>query len=70
MLPARGTATVALEPVWAICNDAVGDPVVVGDDPVLLAVAEAHGWRSLPGAMPRHEARPERSASDRQGTTR
>jgi HAD superfamily hydrolase (TIGR01490 family) len=49
---------------------AVGDPVVVGDDPVLLAVAEAHGWRSLPGAMPRHEARPERSASDRQGTTR
>lgn len=28
----------------------VGDPVVVGDDPVLRAVAAARGWRSLPGA--------------------
>jgi HAD superfamily hydrolase (TIGR01490 family) len=37
---------------------AMGDPVVVGDDPVLRAVAAARGWRSLPGAAPRHAARP------------
>ncbi|MFI1890523.1 HAD family hydrolase [Streptomyces jumonjinensis] len=36
---------------------AVGDPVVVGDDPVLRAVAEARGWRSLPGAVSRDAAR-------------
>ncbi len=28
----------------------VGDPVVVGDDPVLAEHAERHGWRRLPGA--------------------
>jgi HAD superfamily hydrolase (TIGR01490 family) len=35
---------------------AVGDPVVVGDDPVLRAVAEDRGWRRLPGAMSRPRA--------------
>ncbi|MFD4628997.1 HAD family hydrolase [Streptomyces sp. NPDC058284] len=32
---------------------AVGHPVVVGADPVLVQHAEAGGWRRLPGAPPR-----------------
>lgn len=32
---------------------AVGDPVVVGDDPVLRAVAADRGWRHLPGTVSR-----------------
>ncbi|MFB7655058.1 MULTISPECIES: HAD family hydrolase [unclassified Streptomyces] len=32
---------------------AVGDPVVVGDDPVLRAVAGDRGWRRLPGTVSR-----------------
>jgi HAD superfamily hydrolase (TIGR01490 family) len=28
----------------------VGDPVVVGDDPLLAEYADRHGWRRLPGA--------------------